>query len=499
MIDAFFDPIRKPHFHRDFENDVPQKEGLLNEALSASLPIFSLYRPFGRALSIGANASRLFFTAKEWDRSVEKMGNLALSIAALAGGIFHNNTAMMITTSHDILLNLKALKNSEDKLLEGTKLLNNIAYITLIFYGSLELQILSLATQILTNLASSCTNYKKGRYLESGSELFMAAIRTKQMHGYLELLNRRRKIEEAIRNVLVGKMSEKWQFPSDHLPIGVEIDGEFEVISWNVMNNCFMPWVKKEDSQGLNGSLLTELDIVVDESGLTKRDLLVVDMLKTMLKKPSSGLISLQECGEPFLQALQEALPQNWHIARSFESPVKDQEVVLYNDSYVLFEKNLSETPLDAYPSLLGRQLSQAVFRKLQDGKLIRLFNAHIPGSPDIPGPEEFANYIKRFFSKKDILIAVGDCNFERERMIEAFEKAGLLDERYPEEVLHSPWRTNIHPIKSSPDFSPGPGGYSKGIDHALILHAKSRTLKIEEVLDDDRFIKTIESLSGKS
>lgn len=502
MIEYVFDPVKTPRFHRDFANDFPkgkgksESESLAQRVLLASLPILSLYRPFGRALSIGANSSRLFFAGKELELSLEKMGNLALSVAAVAGGIFYSSAGMMITTSHDILLNLQGIANSDQKLLEGVKFLNNVAYISLLFYGSLELQIISLATQILLNFGSSVIEYKKGRYIEMGTNLFMTGIRLKQMQNYVELWNRKRKIEEAIRNIFVGRMGEKWQFPSDHLPIGVEIDGEFEVISWNVMNNCYMEWVRTKDSQGLNGSLLTDLDVQVNAKGLTKRDLLIVDMLRTMTDKPKSGLIALQECGEPFLEALEESLPKNWHIARSFDQLTKDQEVVLYNDSYVSFEKDLSETSLDAYPSLKGRQLAQAVFKKVTDGKIMRLFNAHIPGNPALPCPEEYARYVSRFFSKDEAIVALGDCNFERERMIHAFEQARLLDERYPEQVLHTPWPTNVHPYMA--DFDPGPLN-SKGIDHTLVLGATSRTLGMREVLDDDRFAQTIEYLQGKN
>lgn len=219
-------------------------------------------------------------------------------------------------------------------------------------------------------------------------------------------------------------------------------------------------------------------------------------MLKTMTDKPKSGLIALQECGEPFLKALEESLPKNWHIARSFDQFRKDQEVVLFNDFYVSHEKALSETPLDAYPSVKGRQLAQSVFKKVTDGKTLRIFNAHIPGDPTLPGPEEYANYVGRFFSKDEVTVALGDCNFERDRMIRAFEQAGLLDERYPEQVLHTPWPTNVHPYTA--DFAPGPLN-SKGIDHALVLNATSRTLDMQEVLKDDRFTQTIEYLQGKN
>lgn len=499
-MNSVFDPVRQPRLHRDFENDGPKSSDLATRVFLASLSVGSLYRPFGRALSIGTNFSRVFFAGKDFDLSFEKTGNLALSVAAVAGGVFYSQIGMMITTSHDILINLREIFNEDPsktfghKALDGVKLLNNVAYITLLVLGSLEMQILSLAAQILLNLGTSIVEYGNDRYLEASVNLLLGGVRIGQIQGYVELWNRRRKIEEAIRNVFVGIMKEKWMFPSDHLPVGVEVDGEFKVISWNVMNNCYMEWVKEKDSQGLNGSLITQLDVQVNEQGLTQRDLLVIEMLKSMVDQTNSGLIALQECGEPFLQSLGEALPQNWHIARSFDPKVKDQEVVLYNQDYVSFDKQLSETPLDAYPSVMGRQLAQFVFRKAVDGKTIRLFNAHIPGDPGLPGPEEYASYVRRFFSGLDVILALGDCNFERDRMVSAFEQAGLLDERYPEQVLHTPWPTNIHP--QTADFAPGPLN-SKGIDHLLVLNATSRALKVEEVLEDARLSQTIKNLQN--
>ena len=52
----------------------------------------------------------------------------------------------------------------------------------------------------------------------------------------------------------MGELHEKWQFPSDHLPVGIEVDG-VKIISWNVLNNVYMEWVTTKDSQGLNSGV----------------------------------------------------------------------------------------------------------------------------------------------------------------------------------------------------------------------------------------------------
>lgn len=52
------------------------------------------------------------------------------------------------------------------------------------------------------------------------------------------------KIESSpeLERVYVGKVHEKWQFPSDHLPIGATI-GDFNIATWNVLNNVYLNWV----------------------------------------------------------------------------------------------------------------------------------------------------------------------------------------------------------------------------------------------------------------
>ncbi len=201
-----FKPVDQPHFHRDFANDLPKQvgpdESLATRVVSAALPVLSLYRPFGRALSMGSSASRLFFAGQELDQSFAKAGNLALSVAAVAGTVFYSSVGTMITTSHDILLNLHGLATSDQKLLEGVKLLNNVVYMSLLCCGGLEVQIASLATQAFLNMASSANEYSKGRYFEAGTNLLLTGVRAKQMQGCVDLLRNNWKIEAMVRNII---------------------------------------------------------------------------------------------------------------------------------------------------------------------------------------------------------------------------------------------------------------------------------------------------------
>ncbi len=43
----------------------------------------------------------------------------------------------------------------------------------------------------------------------------------------------------------VGELQEKWQFPSDHLPIGMTFE-DLHFASWNVLDAEYMSWVTEK-------------------------------------------------------------------------------------------------------------------------------------------------------------------------------------------------------------------------------------------------------------
>eukprot|EP00727_Mastigamoeba_balamuthi_P010322 m51a1_g5912 hypothetical protein (620) ;mRNA; f:16676-31840 len=86
------------------------------------------------------------------------------------------------------------------------------------------------------------------------------------------------------------KLGQSWQFPSDHLPVGVEIrvpgwPDALRVASWNTLNTAFMRWIFK-DEQGLLGSLITTANVPSSDPHfvpLTQREAIVVGMIEHML------------------------------------------------------------------------------------------------------------------------------------------------------------------------------------------------------------------------
>lgn len=503
-----------PYYHREYSNDIniPQQESsnIYKRVTLVALPFLSFYKPLSFPISLGMGATRIFTVSNQLMSDIQS-GNYkticfsvlqtAIAIVALASTIFSHPIGMILTTSQDIIFELSDLIQSlqkgdlEASLVSLTKIINNAFYLALICHGGLELSIASFATQAITLIISSRDEFKKGHVLEGCGNLLMAAIRVNQSYSQFKLLQRQWEIEDAIKRVVVGELHEKWKFPSDHLPVGIEVDG-VKIISWNVLNNAYMEWVTTKDSQGLNGSMISDLDKVVQPNGLTQRDLVVVDMVASMMS--SGHVIALQECGAPFLEALQQKLPSHWQMVKSFETPQIDQDVILFDKSRLTYRADQSGVTKDSYPSVPNRPIQNALFSRIggECNRDLRVINAHIPGDPTLPAREEFAKHVHDIHihdihnqttgKLKPIIVAGGDNNFERNEMIPAFEKMGFLDFS-----LHAPWKTNVDPYG---DY----GKYSKAIDLLLVVGADfSRDLTPDEVLQNGNLRETIALLNG--
>lgn len=50
----------------------------------------------------------------------------------------------------------------------------------------------------------------------------------------------------------VGELGKEWDFTSDHLPVGLNVDG-FHLVFWNVLNKNYLGHIE-ENGQGLRDS-----------------------------------------------------------------------------------------------------------------------------------------------------------------------------------------------------------------------------------------------------
>lgn len=482
-----------PYFHRQYENDIPKKEkaqkkeegGIYDQCVRVglvALPIISLYRPFSKSLSLFSDCSRTItsllgliqnLSEQNIKGSAKASLDLLLAISSLAATIFLHPLGMCITTAHDICISLYKIYlainegNKEEVIKQLLQITTNSLYLALMVYGSLEMQIASLALQVIWEGFNSLDELKNKNYLEFASHLLMAAIRMNQMIPQLKLLKQQKELQAAIQK-LCGDLHEKWQFPSDHLPIGIVVDG-MEIISFNVLNDAYIEWIYK-DTQGLNHSLITELDKKINDEGLTLRDKYVIDMILKMLSQSDNrALLCLQECSPQFLKELENSLPSNWNLIKS-DSKLSDQNVVLYNSDKLKYIPEKSEISFDGYPCDPGRSILSLLFQK-KDGQNIRIFNTHVPGDPSLPGLDEFAKFIKDHSNPDEINVALGDLNFERNSLEKSLDKVNLKGCD-----IYSPYNTNIDPLTKE----------GKCIDHIIVFGKKvpSKELTPNEVLE---------------
>jgi endonuclease/exonuclease/phosphatase family metal-dependent hydrolase len=276
---------------------------------------------------------------------------------------------------------------------------------------------------------------------------------------------RRMKDQLAVQPILqpmgtyVGELQEKWQFPSDHLPIGMTFEN-LHFASWNVLDAEYMSWVTEKNSQGLSRSLIVDEHVYIGDSKLTVRDRHVVDLILETLSHPTHprSILSLQECSKPFLEELRSRLPSHFEMISNH-----GDAVLLDKRSFELVEAKevsgiFSDTPY--------RTLQDIKIRRLNDGEMMRLVNVHLPGDPTKPGRFEFAEYLNLTFDPALTTLAMGDMNFDELGMSDAMSKAFQNNSPFS---LNSPYPTDISPYVFK----------SKAIDHFLVYSPKGSAVTL--------------------
>jgi len=247
----------------------------------------------------------------------------------------------------------------------------------------------------------------------------------------------------------VGELQEKWQFPSDHLPIGMTVNNLY-IASWNVMNTLYFRWVEM-NSQGLRDSMLKDENYIV-AGNLTRREQHTIEMVLEMIEHPTSprSLLSLQECGHPFLEELKRCLPERMVVVLSSDISCEDQNVVIYDSSVLQFDEAASKIDTPFVNSDPRRNVMNLVFHRGEE--IYRVINVHVPGDPNLPGVNDLAAYVERECREGEIALCMGDLNFNETEVKAAF------DQSISGYSLISPYPTNV-----GLDF------FSKCVDHFFI------------------------------
>ena len=219
--------------------------------------------------------------------------------------------------------------------------------------------------------------------------------------------------EDSLMGKEVGELAEKWQFPSDHVPVGISLKKnkkQINIMTWNILNNCFMlHWVYKVNSQGLKGSLITELDRAISKDfQLTERDMYIVNLIVESINNPfqEKDFICLQECSKEFLMEMKTKLPKNYSIIFSREPLAKDQEAIIYRSDKFSILSNFSKC---ISPDFEHRVIMDVIFQS--KGINIRLINAHLPFLHNVKPRSQLIRYLYDVRNSADFVIIAGDMN----------------------------------------------------------------------------------------
>src|ERR1700722_11429127 len=258
----------------------------------------------------------------------------------------------------------------------------------------------------------------------------------------------------------VGELQGRWQFPSDHLPIGMTIDG-LHIASWNILNSEFMDWIFK-NTQGLARSLLTQEHIYLEGTRLSFRDLRVLANIKSMLKHPSHprSVLSLQECSAPVIEEILRSLPEECGVILSSQTAVKDQNIVIYDKRVLDYNPSRSQIVRGIFSQASNKNVMNICFIRKDTQEIWRVINTHLPGGPCNPAPAEFAAYVTSLASPTELTIAMGDMNFNEIEMKTEFAKR--VPPAFQFDMI-APYCTNI-----------GLDLCSKSIDH-FFIYAQNR------------------------
>lgn len=266
----------------------------------------------------------------------------------------------------------------------------------------------------------------------------------------------------------VGQLQERWNLPTDHLPIGIQYD-DVRIVSWNVLNTGAIKWIL-EDGQGLKRSMIGRQNVRIDpQSELTIRDVTMSDYIIKVLENGAS-IVGLQECSYPFLDILERKLPEEYELLAYLDDEHTDQTAIIYNQNVV----NLLDYRSDknVFSARRNREVQNAIFsinkedngeHESEEKSILRVINAHLPGGPGSTSPEEFSQYILQ--NKGNLpMIAMGDMNKTPQGM------------QRPYYDLYAPYCTNISPERC----------VSIAIDHFLVANipkSQIRILQPDEIL----------------
>lgn len=248
----------------------------------------------------------------------------------------------------------------------------------------------------------------------------------------------------------VGELGKAWRFPSDHLPIGITVNG-LRFAHWNILDTNYLHYIEN-NSQGLKDSLIMELNRPsAKNSELTLREELVLEQVMSLIKNPTSprSLLSLQETSATFLEVLKRELPKNLSLLTSFSNDIADGDIFIYDNEIFEFKDLYSQR----YQCQPGNVMMALTLQERSTEQQYRIIQSHVPGGPvhSESARKEFTALIMECYDPNSITVILGDMNHPPQYFLEEFERhAAANSTKQPYRNIKIPYPTHINTHKEA-------------------------------------------------
>ena len=201
----------------------------------------------------------------------------------------------------------------------------------------------------------------------------------------------------------------KWNFPSDHLPIGTTFyvdNKKINIITWNILNNSYISYIlDKKNTQliGNNECMLNSNIPSKIHEGISLRDSKVLDILEDIIKY--NDIICLQEVNIELLKFIRLICKENssniYTRSDFYDESIIDGQITIFKHKYEFVEGSV-----DFYTP--GKKLTNSILSlelKISENIIFDVINTHVPFKQF----DELYSYIKE--KESDNLIICGDFN----------------------------------------------------------------------------------------
>jgi endonuclease/exonuclease/phosphatase family metal-dependent hydrolase len=256
------------------------------------------------------------------------------------------------------------------------------------------------------------------------------------------------------------ELGQRWQFPSDHIPVAADVMGT-RLCTWNVLNSRWTSFFEQNEEGLAASSIIADNIRVSPNTRLTVRDQKAITLSLELLNKVD--LLLLQECGPAFSFELAEKIPAPFQMIRTLMIGSENDIFVVYNSQRLSYHPQESQLLDSPYEAKHLRPIMNLLFQK-QDGSKLRVIHSHVPGDPELPCLNEFADHIGNTYNPETTTIVAGDLNFLKSEVQEKLAGVGISGEAY----------------LSNLNTSLGPKRGAKCIDHIIVLNPSGPCQAIE-------------------